>query len=59
MATRKGATHQSAFQVGARVRVKSGVADPDYPDIPLGGWVGTIKDIERDGKKFGLMGPRR
>ena len=25
------------FQVGNKVRVKYGVIDPDFPDIPLGG----------------------
>lgn len=28
-----------------RVRVKSGVRDPDFPDTPLDGWVGTIEEI--------------
>jgi hypothetical protein len=27
------------------VRVKPGVSDPDYPDMPLGGWSGTITEI--------------
>jgi hypothetical protein len=35
------------FQPGAKVRVKRGVIDPDFPDIPLGGWSGTIKDVEQ------------
>ena len=30
------------FLRGERVRVKPGVPSPDYPDIPLGGWVGVI-----------------
>jgi len=33
--------------IGAKVRVKSGVRDPDFPDIPLGGWAGTIQEVER------------
>ncbi len=36
------------FEIGARVRVKPGVAAPDYEDIPLGGWTGTITGIEQD-----------
>ena len=32
----------STFAVGNRVRVRKGVTDPDYPDIPLGGWTGTV-----------------
>lgn len=34
------------FEPGAKVRVKSGVRDPDFPDIPLGGWAGTVKEVE-------------
>jgi hypothetical protein len=33
------------FAVADSVRVKSGVMDPDYPDIPLGGWRGTILQV--------------
>lgn len=32
------------FNLGERVRVKHGVRDPDFPDVPLGGWAGTIKE---------------
>lgn len=34
------------FQVGDKVRVKPGVRDIDYPDIPLGGWAGVVVEIE-------------
>ncbi len=34
------------FSVGDAVRVKFGVTDPDFPDIPFGGWSGTISEIE-------------
>ena len=33
------------FAVGGHVCVKPGVADPDYPDMPLGGWSGTITEV--------------
>jgi hypothetical protein len=33
------------FAVADSVRVKSGVMDPDYRDIPLGGWRGTISQV--------------
>ena len=47
MAHRKKGSAPPRFQPGIRVRVKSGVADPDFPDIPLGGWAGTIEMIEQ------------
>ena len=34
------------FAVGDKVRVRSGITDPDFPDIPLGGWAGTITEVE-------------
>lgn len=37
------------FKVGDKVRVKDGVRDTDYPDIPLSGWTGTISEIHKDG----------
>src|SRR5258705_492911 len=37
----------SRFQPGAKVRVRYGVIVPDLPDIPLGGWTGIIKRVER------------
>jgi hypothetical protein len=35
----------SRFAVGDQVRVKPGVADPDFPDVPLGGWAGTVAEV--------------
>ena len=35
------------FEPGAMVRVKYGVADPDFLDIPVGGWAGTIEMVEQ------------
>lgn len=37
------------FKVGDKVRVKHGVRDTDYPDIPLGGWAGTVSHVHKDG----------
>ena len=34
------------FQVGDKVRVKPGITDVEYPDIPLGGWAGTVSEID-------------
>ncbi len=33
------------FKVGDYVRVKRGIRDVNYPDVPLGGWAGTITEI--------------
>lgn len=35
------------FKVGDKVRARHGVRDPDFPDIPLGGWAGTIEMVEQ------------
>jgi hypothetical protein len=40
---------EAKFQVGDRVRVKHGVSDVDYPDMPLGGWVGEISEADEGG----------
>ena len=37
------------FAVGDQVRVRHGTVDPNYPDLPLGGWVGTILKIDDNG----------
>jgi len=37
------------FRVGDRVRVKQGIRDADYPDMPLGGWAGTITEVHDHG----------
>src|SRR5436309_5036428 len=46
MPSAKKPTETARFQIGAKVRVKSGVRDPDFPDIPLGGWAGTVTEVE-------------
>ena len=37
------------FKVGDKVRVKHGIRDTDYPDMPLGGWAGTISEVHKGG----------
>lgn len=37
------------FKIGDLVRVKHGIMDVDYPDIPLGGWAGAISEVGKDG----------
>jgi Calcium binding len=39
------------FKVGDQVRVKPGVTDPDFLEMPLGGWTGTVTEvIEHEGQ---------
>src|SRR5947209_8202223 len=47
MARTKGESVPPRFEPGAMVRVKHGVRDPDFADIPLGGWAGTVKEVEQ------------
>ena len=44
---RKGEDEE--FAVGDQVRVRHGTVDPDYSDLPLGGWAGTIVKVDDDG----------
>ena len=37
------------FSQGCRVRVKIGVMDPDFPDVPLGDWTGTVSQVPSGG----------
>src|SRR3954462_15349461 len=46
MGKTKKSTTPPRFEAGAKVRVRRGVVDPDFSDIPLGGWAGTIKEVE-------------
>ena len=51
MSHTKNKSDSPRFQVGDKVRVKYGVIDPDFPDMPLGGWTGTITEIiEHEGQ---------
>lgn len=38
-------TSSIRFRVGDKVRVRRGIMDVEYPDIPLGGWAGTIVEV--------------
>lgn len=40
-------TTTARFAIGTRVRVKPGITDPDFPDFPLGGWTGSIREMDR------------
>jgi hypothetical protein len=37
------------FGIGDKVRVRRGVMDSDYPDMPIGGWAGTVLEVQDDG----------
>ena len=43
------------FAVGDKVRVKHGIKDVDYPDMPLGGWAGTVFQIEKRDPRMHLV----
>ena len=45
MTKKRKPSASAKFSVGDRVRVKHGVTDVDYPDMPLGGWAGTITEV--------------
>jgi hypothetical protein len=34
------------FKIGDKVRVEHGFMDVDYPDMPLGGWAGTVTEVQ-------------
>lgn len=40
---------QPRFAEGTRVRVKAGVMDPDFPEMHLGDWTGTVSEVRRGG----------
>ena len=42
----KKADAPATFSLGCLVRVRSGTKDPDFPDIPIGGWAGKITKVE-------------
>jgi hypothetical protein len=37
----------ATFRIGDKVRVKHGVMDVDYPEMPLGGWAGTVTEVQK------------
>ena len=49
MAKKRKLPIPTKFQVGDRVRVKQGIRDADYSDMPLGGWAGTILEVHDHG----------
>ena len=45
MAKKRRPPAPAKFKVGDRVRVKRGIRDIDYPDMPLGGCAGTVTEV--------------
>lgn len=41
-------SNQPTFAANDHVRVKPGVTDFDYADMPLGGWKGTVVEVQED-----------
>lgn len=49
MSKAKGKNNSDAqFKTGDVVRVRHGVRDTDYPDMPLGGWTGNVVEVYDD-----------
>jgi hypothetical protein len=44
---KKPASPPARFAVGSLVRVKPGTTVPDFEDLPLGGWAGTVIEVDR------------
>lgn len=44
---RDAATDRPLFRSGDSVTVSCGIADPDFPEMPLDGWTGTVIQVER------------
>jgi uncharacterized protein YodC (DUF2158 family) len=49
MSKRKRLAPTTRFHIGDKVRVRHGVKDADFPDIPMGGWAGIVTEIHDDG----------
>lgn len=47
MPKRVKSSRAAQFRVGDNVRVRHGVMDNDYPDMPIGGWAGTISETHK------------
>src|SRR5262245_55649460 len=52
MARSKTSRRKPRFALEAQVRVKRGVSDPDCPLMPLGGWAGTVIEVNNDDRKW-------
>ena len=47
MVHKKAKPLPSCFQPEDNVRVRHGVRDPKFPDIPRGGWAGAVKEVHK------------
>jgi hypothetical protein len=47
MSQSKEAPTPAKFGPGDAVRVRSGTMDPQFPDIPIGGWAGKVTEVEQ------------
>jgi hypothetical protein len=45
---RPGRPLAPTLPVGTAVRVKRGTPDPDFPEVPLGGWAGAVAEVDED-----------
>lgn len=42
---KKGTQSLQRFRVGEAVVVKPGTPDPEFPDLPIGGWAGKVTEV--------------
>ena len=47
---RSKSTVRAKFGLDSRVRVKHGVKDPNWKDLPIGGWAGVVVIPDRRGR---------
>src|SRR5271166_954782 len=45
MTQKKRGSVNPRFKIGDKVRVKPGISDPLFPELPLAGWAGTVTEI--------------
>jgi hypothetical protein len=48
---KKADPKEHLFRIGERVRVRRGVIDPDWPDVPLGGWAGKVESYSESAEE--------
>jgi hypothetical protein len=55
MSHTKNRSDTPRFQVGDKVRVKPGITDPLFPELPLAGWAGTVTEIIKSHRQINCL----